>query len=131
MVRREFTDDEFVLGHGESAVVSFSDKGISVEKATAAKIGVPRICPGETIPVLYPGEQAFAQGKIPTVEELAEADGPVTVIASDWSVEPMPGWWGLFLRTRYRLARFLHLSDRSEPKLDVDIRTLPGGFEDE
>ena len=66
-----------------------------------AKIGTPRLYPGNTIPVLYPGEQA--QGRLAREAGVAAADGVVTAPVIEWLVEPMPGWYGWWLRWRYRL----------------------------
>jgi hypothetical protein len=69
------------------------------------KIGVPRVIAGPTIPVLYPGETASAQYTL-TPEFLAamEPGRPVELPVTDWIIEPISGWRGVWLRWRYRLV---------------------------
>ncbi len=57
-------------------------------------IGVPREYTSPDLPLLYPGEQAHAEGRL-------NADTGDVVIEI-WLVEPMAGWRGRWLRFRWR-----------------------------
>ena len=72
------------------------------------KIGVPRLYEG-TITVLYPGEQAHAivpaedmESAILQARRLGALALQVDSQRLQWFVEPIPGWKGWWLRTRYR-----------------------------
>lgn len=83
-------------------------------------IGVPRGYDGPAVPILYPGEQMSAR------VALTEASGGDVPIAG-WLVEPMPGWRGWWLRTRYRVwDRWF--PPRAAPKLTISVH--PGRSDD-
>lgn len=79
---------------------------------TGPKIGEPRLCDGPTLPVLYPGEKATAAS--------VAFDGTGFVVTS-WMVEPQTGWYGLFLRWRYRLLGGFG----GEPHLIASVTVAP------
>ena len=71
------------------------------------RIGEIRVYDSEALPVLYPGEIAYA-----TAFRLAE-DG---LRATRWLVEPAPGLWHWWRRVRYR---WLPWTRAGAPRLDV------------
>lgn len=87
-------------------------------KPISPPIGEPRVYDGESVPVIYPGE--VAQARIdPEVLFAALQRGEHEVSISGWTVEPMPGWDGWWLRVRYRVwGRWFATG---APRLEVSI----------
>ncbi len=84
-------------------------------------IGVPRCYDCATMPLLYPGETASAQISHETAMAILERR-VADVVVSGWLVEPMPGWLGWWLRTRYRIwGRWF---SRGAPELQASVRSV-------
>jgi hypothetical protein len=77
------------------------------------RIGEPRLYPGNTIPMLYPGEVATAQLHVERMITFAVESGARVVPVTQWVVEPAPGWYMAWLRWQYRWRLRLGLARRS------------------
>jgi hypothetical protein len=75
----------------------------------APKVGEPRMYPGDTIPILYPGEVATAQLNFERIT-FALQTGERVVPVTHWIVEPAPGWYHAWLRWQYRVRMKLGLA---------------------
>jgi hypothetical protein len=84
-------------------------------------IGEPRVYPGEEVPVLYPGEVASAHVHPAALLEALER-GEREVPIQNWIVEPMPGWRGWWLRTRYRVWGRWFARGAPQITTHVDVR---------
>ncbi len=86
--------------------------------AKTTPIGVPRLYEGPVLPRLYPGEQASAQLDPQSVAEAFDQGGGELRVVG-WLVEPMPGWAGWWLRTRWRIwGRWF---SRGQAQLDASV----------
>jgi len=88
-------------------------------------IGVPRCYPGPGLPVLYPGERATAQFEFENFFDAVTTGRDVQVL--NWLVEPVPGWYGWYLRTRWRL--FGRWGTLTRPA-KLEARLIPRGGRD-
>lgn len=89
------------------------------------KIGVPRVYDTATCPVILPGEVAEAKIDLAELIRLIQEDPKGNHIfnppIAGWTVEPVPGWHGRYLRIRYRVwGRWFS----GKPKLEVDVKLV-------
>ena len=88
------------------------------------KIGVPRLYPGNEIPILYPGERATCAAipfdrLVEAIDHAAERGcDSLTIRPRQWIVTPEPGWRGAYRRWRYRIiGRWLSKLGWGQPHL--------------
>lgn len=96
------------------------------------KIGTVRVVVGPQKPTIYPGEMASATVSEEEFEAaLASAASTkgarIEIAPTGWTVEPMPGRRGLYLRWRYRLVgRWLERVGIGRARINVSARVQDG-----
>jgi len=70
--------------------------------------------------MLYPGERATPTNILVTETD----DGGYHVVPVDWVVEPMPGWYGWWLRFDFQFLSWVPFRHR-EPKIDATVSIAP------